>query len=103
MGSAFLPAAEHGFIKSLVIGSPHGEGVLRPDDESRPVAARLPERLLQRVKFRGGHANVDRPFVDGENIDAGIAQELLEALAEIVVENLPMSFLARRLSFMVWP
>ena len=36
---AFLPAVEDRFVLALVVGSPHRESVLRPDDESGPVPA----------------------------------------------------------------
>ena len=47
---AFLPAVQDRFVLALVVRPPHRERVLRPDDERGPVAARLAERLLQRVQ-----------------------------------------------------
>ena len=53
-----------------------------------PPASR--ERLVQRVQLRGRHADVDRALGHRQHVGAGIAQELFEAVAEIVVGDLPL-------------
>ena len=54
------------------------------------MAARLAERLLQRVQFRGRHADVDRALGHRKDVHACVAQELLEVLAQVVVGDLPL-------------
>ena len=48
---AFLPAVEDRLVLALVVGAAQGEGILRPDDEGRPMAAGLLEGLLQCMQF----------------------------------------------------
>ncbi len=55
---AFLPAVEDRLLLALVVGPAEREGVLRPDDERRPLAARGRERPLQGVQLRAAHAHV---------------------------------------------
>jgi hypothetical protein len=52
MVSPFLPAIEDRFILPLIIRAAQCETVLGPDDEGRPVSARLGEGGLERVQLR---------------------------------------------------
>ena len=87
----FLPAIQDRFILPLVIGPAQRESVLRPDHERGPVAAGLGECLVQRVQLRGRHADVDRAFRHRQQVRAGVAQELVEFAAQIVVGDLAAS------------
>lgn len=75
MIGAFAPAVEHRFILPLVIGAAEREAVLRPNHECRSVATGCSEGLLQRVKLRTRHANIDGSLSDGKKVGAGLAQE----------------------------
>ena len=88
------PPEKHRLILALVIRPPHGERVLRPDHEGGPVATGLGERTIQRVQLRGGQADVDCAFGHGQQIRAGIPQELFEAIAQIVVGDPAMGLAA---------
>jgi hypothetical protein len=52
MVSPFLPAIEDRLILALIVRAAQCETVLGPDDESRPMSARLGEGGLERVQFR---------------------------------------------------
>jgi hypothetical protein len=41
------------------------------------------------VDLRRGHADVDRALGDRQHVHAGVAQELLEAVAQVIVLDRP--------------
>ncbi len=55
---AFPPAVQDRLVLPLVIRPAKREVVLRPDHEGGPVAARVGERLVQRMQLRRGDRRV---------------------------------------------
>lgn len=47
------PAVKEMLVLALVVRTPHGEGVLGPDNESRPLATGFAKRCLQHIHLTG--------------------------------------------------
>ena len=71
---ALLPAVQNGFVLALVVRATEREGVLGPDDERGPLAARLDPGLLQGVQLRGAHGHVAAALGDHQQVHAGHRQ-----------------------------
>src|SRR3954470_20168661 len=84
---SFPPPVEDRLILPLIIGTPQGEMMFRPNQERRIMSAGPRERAVQAMQLGGGHKHVDRTRRRGQNVAAYLEQKTLEFATKIIILN----------------